>query len=250
MSPSVIPNRFAGQTAIITGGAAGIGRSIADRLLAEGATVIVWDRDLVALAAAGTAGFTAESVDVADDAAVGAATAKALATCGRLDVLVHCAGIVGPNNRKIDDVSLEEFERVIKINLTGSFSVTRHAAAAMVPRGYGRILLYASIAGKEGNAGMCPYSASKAGVIGLAKSVGKELAQTGVTVNAIAPGVIRTAMVDALDPAQVKYMIEKIPMGRTGTLDEAASLSTWIVSPEAGFNTATCFDLSGGRATY
>ena len=250
MSPSIISARFAGQTAIITGGAAGIGRSIADRLLAEGASVILWDRDPVALAAAARVGFTVESVDVADDAAVAAATAKAMSMSGRLDVLVHCAGIVGPNNRKITEVSVEEFERVMKVNLTGSFSVTRHAAAAMVPRGYGRILLFASIAGKEGNAGMCPYSASKAGVIGLAKSVGKELAQTGVTVNAIAPGVIRTAMVDALDPAQVKYMTDKIPMGRTGTLEEAASLSTWIVSPEAGFNTATCFDLSGGRATY
>jgi 3-oxoacyl-[acyl-carrier protein] reductase len=244
------PDRFSDQVAIVTGGAVGIGRAVAERLAAEGARVILWDRDPAALAEAGKAGFSGENVDVADDAAVAAATARVVAAHGRLDVLVHCAGIVGPNNRKITEVAHADFARVIAINLGGSFSVTKHAVAAMLPRGYGRVLLFASIAGKEGNAGMCPYSASKAGVIGLAKSVGKEMAQTGITVNAIAPGVIRTPLVAAMDPAQVRYMTDKIPMGRTGTLDEAASLSCWIVSQEAGFNTASCFDLSGGRATY
>ena len=247
MPQRVNAERFSGQVAVVTGGAAGIGLAIAERLRAEGAQVVLWDRDATAIAASGFAGA---AVDIADEPAVAAATAAVLAEHGRLDALVHCAGIVGPNNRKITEVSAEEFERVVRINLLGTFAVAKHAVAAMIPRGYGRVLLFASIAGKEGNAGMCPYSASKAGVIGLAKSVGKEVAQTGVTVNAIAPGVVRTALVEAMDPAQVRYMTDRIPMARTGTLDEAAALACWIVSPEAGFNTACCFDLSGGRATY
>jgi 3-oxoacyl-[acyl-carrier protein] reductase len=250
VNPPFFPHRFADQVANVTGGAVGIGRAVAERLRAEGATVVLWDRDQAALAEATGAGFAGDQVDVADDAAVAAATARVTAAHGRLDVVVHCAGIVGPNNRPIGEVSAADFARVIAINLGGSFSVTKHAVAAMAARGYGRVLLFASIAGKEGNAGMCPYSSAKAGVIGLVKAVGKELAKTGITVNAIAPGVIRTPLVAAMDPAQVKYMTDKIPMQRTGTLDEAAAMSCWIVSTEAGFNTATCFDLSGGRATY
>lgn len=248
--------RFDGQVAIVTGAASGIGRHVAARLAREGAQVWAWDRDQAALAAlqpgSPTDGAPAgtHALDIADDAGVKRAIDEIVARAGRLDVLVHCAGIVGPNARPITDVSLEEYERVIRVNLIGSFVVTKHAAAAMVPRQYGRILLFASIAGKEGNAGMCAYSSSKAGVIGLAKAVGKELATTGVTVNAIAPGVIRTPLVDAMAPEQVTYMTDKIPMKRTGTLDEVTGLATWIVSPEASFTTAFTFDLSGGRATY
>ena len=145
---------------------------------------------------------------------------------------------------------MEEFDRTCAINLRGTYSVAKHALAAMKPRDYGRILLFASIAGKEGNAGMSPYSASKAGVIGLVKSAGKEYAETEITVNAVAPAVIRTPMVEGVHPDQVKYMTDKIPMKRCGTLEEIAALSCWIVSPEASFNTGFTFDLSGGRAVY
>jgi len=164
--------------------------------------------------------------------------------------VVHCAGIVGPNGMPITKVSIDDFDHVYRVNLRGSFVVVKQALALMQDRNYGRILVFASIAGKEGNAGMCCYSATKAGVIGLVKSVGKEFAETNITVNAIAPAVIRTAMVDAMDPAQVKYMTDKIPKQRCGTLDEVSSLACWIVSREAGFNTGCVFDLSGGRATY
>jgi 3-oxoacyl-[acyl-carrier protein] reductase len=139
---------------------------------------------------------------------------------------------------------------VVAVNLRGSFLVTKHALGPMAARGYGRILLFASIAGKEGNAGMVAYSATKAGVIGLVKSVGKEFAESGVTINAIAPAVIRTAMVESMDQWQVDYMTEKIPMKRCGTLDEVTALACWVVSREASFNTGAVFDLTGGRATY
>ncbi|MEK7412204.1 MAG: SDR family NAD(P)-dependent oxidoreductase [Planctomycetota bacterium] len=249
-------NRFSQQTAIVTGGAAGIGRAVAHRLAREGATVCIWDIDRAAIDAC-VAAFTVEGlsatgavVDVAEEAPVSAAIDAAVQATGRLDVIVHCAGIVGPNQRSIVDVSIEDYDRVYRINQRGSFLVTKHAVRAMLPRRYGRILLFASIAGKEGNAGMSPYSSTKAAVIGLAKSVGKEYAESGITVNAIAPGVIRTGLVDAMDPRQVAYMTDKIPMKRTGTLDEAAAMSAWIVSPECAFTTGFAFDLSGGRATY
>lgn len=250
-------NRFENQIAIVTGGADGIGREIAGRLAREGAHVVIFDVN-AAKTAATRADFAAEGltiggaiVDIADDAAVKSAIDQVAAeNGGRLDILIHCAAIVGPTSTKITDVSVEDFDRVTAVNLRGTFSLTKHALRIMQPRDYGRILLFASIAGKEGNAGMCSYSSTKAGVIGLAKSAGKEFAETGITVNAIAPAVIRTAMVDGIDPAQVKYMTDKIPMKRCGTLEEVAALSCWIVSPEASFNTGFTFDLSGGRAVY
>jgi 2-dehydro-3-deoxy-L-rhamnonate dehydrogenase (NAD+) len=246
--------RFEGQVVAVTGAASGIGLAVAKRLASEGAHVVAWDRDEAALGQAfsNTAGIvgTVRAVDIANDASVAAATKDVIARQGRLDGLVHCAGIVGPNGKTIVDVTAEEFDTVCRVNLLGSFIVTRHAVKAMLPRNYGRVLLFASIAGKEGNAGMCAYSASKAGVIGLAKSVGKEMATKGITVNAIAPGVVRTPLVDAMTPEQVKYMTDKIPMQRTGSLEEISSLACWIVSPEASFTTGFTFDLSGGRATY
>lgn len=249
--------RFEDQVAIVTGGADGIGREVATRLAREGARVRIFDVD--APRTAETCGSLAEDglrvdsaiVDITDDDAVRAGIEAVTGRNeGRLDIVVNCAGIVGPTSTSITEVSVEDFDRTCAINLRGTYSVTRHAVAAMEPRNYGRILLFASIAGKEGNAGMSPYSASKAGVIGLAKAVGKELAETGITVNAIAPAVIRTAMVEGCDPAQVKYMTDKIPMKRCGSLEEIAALSCWIVSPEASFNTGFTFDLSGGRAVY
>lgn len=237
--------RFDGQVAVVTGGADGIGKAIIDRLRAEGARAIVFD-----LKVGAAAGADAIAVDIADDTAVAAAVAKVLEAYGRLDVMVHCAGVVGPNNRPVSDVTAEEFDAVVRVNLRGSFLVLKHALKPMLRQDYGRVLLFASIAGKEGNAGMSPYSASKAGMLGLVKAAGKEVATTGVTVNAIAPAVIRTGMVDAMHPEQVKYMTDKIPAKRCGTLDEAAALACWAVSREASFCTGFCFDLSGGRATY
>ena len=246
--------RFTGRTAVVTGGASGIGRAVAERLAREGARVAVFDRardgsDAV-IEELGTLGVEARVVDVADEPSVSEALDALVAEHGRLDAVVHCAGIAGPTSTLITEVRVEDFDEVYRVNLRGSFVVAKQALLRMRKAGRGRILLFASIAGKEGNAGMCCYSATKAGVIGLVKSAGKEFAETGITVNAIAPAVIRTPMVDATDPAQVKYMTDKIPAKRTGTLEEAAALACWIVSDEASFCTGFTFDLSGGRAVY
>jgi len=243
--------RFKNQIAIITGGADGLGLHIASRLTREGARVWIVDRDEeLGAAAAKRIGCEFEPMDVADESSVTTAFGKIIAAAGRLDVMVNCAGIVGPNGVKIVDVPLSGFEQVQAVNVRGSFLTCREAVRHMLPRDYGRVLLIASIAGKDGNAGMTCYSTSKAGVIGMVKSVGKEYAETGITVNGLAPAVIRTALVDKMDPEQVKYMTDKIPMKRCGTLDELAALACWIVSPEASFNTGFTFDLSGGRAVY
>ncbi|MCL4107242.1 UNVERIFIED_CONTAM: hypothetical protein GTU68_017126 [Idotea baltica] len=251
-------NRFLNQTAIVTGGADGIGKVIAHRLASEGANVTIFDVSVMnAEAAVGEfaeAGLRveAEIVDISDESAVkaGIEAATGRGESGALDIMINCAAIVGPTNTKITDVSLEAWELESAVNLRGTFLMTKYALLAMEPSNYGRVLNFASIAGKEGNAGMSPYSATKAGVIGLVKAAGKEFAETGITVNAIAPAVIRTPMVDGIHPDQVKYMTDKIPMKRCGTLEEIASLSCWIVSPEASFCTAFTFDLSGGRAVY
>jgi 3-oxoacyl-[acyl-carrier protein] reductase len=243
--------RFKDQTAIITGGADGLGLHIATRLTREGARVWIVDRDEeLGNAAAKRIGCEFEPMDVADESSVTTAFGKIIAAAGRLDVMVNCAGIVGPNGVKIVDVPLSGFEQVQAVNVRGSFLTCREAVRHMLPRDYGRVLLIASIAGKDGNAGMTCYSTSKAGVIGMVKAVGKEYAETGITVNGLAPAVIRTALVDKMDPEQVKYMTDKIPMKRCGTLDELAAMACWIVSPEASFNTGFTFDLSGGRAVY
>lgn len=243
--------RFKDQTAIITGGADGLGLHIATRLAEEGARVWIVDRDEeLGAAAAQRIGCEFEPLDVADESSVVAAFEKIHAAAGRLDVVVNCAGIAGPTGMKIEDVPLSGFEQVQAVNVRGSFLTCREALRHMRARDYGRVLLIASIAGKEGNAGMSCYSTSKAGVIGLVKSVGKEYAETGITVNGLAPAVIRTAMVEGLEPEQVKYMTDKIPMKRCGTLDEVAAMACWIISPEASFNTGFTFDLSGGRAVY
>jgi 3-oxoacyl-[acyl-carrier protein] reductase len=248
--------RFADQVAIVTGGADGIGKAITRRLAEEGARVTIFDVSVAnAEATAGElaeAGFRVgvEIVDIADENAVHSGIESVTGQHGKLDIMINCAAIVGPTSTKITEVTTEEFDLETAINLRGTFLMTKFALLAMEKNDYGRILNFASIAGKEGNAGMSPYSATKAGVIGLVKSAGKEYAETGITVNAVAPAVIRTPMVEGVDPAQVKYMTDKIPMKRCGTLDEIAALSCWVVSPEASFCTGFTFDLTGGRAVY
>jgi NAD(P)-dependent dehydrogenase (short-subunit alcohol dehydrogenase family) len=246
-------SRFKGQKALITGGSSGLGLAIARRLRAEGAAVALFDHEpgtFTGLMEEFGAGHHLLQVDVTDEAQVNRAVAKLLAQWGRVDVLVNSAGITGLTHRKTHEIPFADFERVVRVNLCGSFLTAKAVLPAMVARGYGRILHIASIAGKEGNAGMVSYSSSKAAVIGMTKSQGKEYAECGVTINALAPAVIQTPMVDAMPPAQVKANTDKIPMKRCGTLDEIAAMACFIVSPEASFTTGFTFDLSGGRAVY
>lgn len=246
-------HEWSGQTAIITGGAAGLGLALAHRLYGYGVNVTILDRSREALDRAISelgSGSTGCLADVASPEAVRSAVADVLARTGRVDILVNCAGIVGTTNIKSHEVDLADFDRVMSVNVRGSLLTAQAVLPSMLERGYGRILHVASIAGKEGNAGMLAYSASKAAVIAMAKVQGKEYAETGITVNAIAPAVIRTEMVAALPDAQVRYMTDKIPMRRCGLPEEFAALSAFIVSPEASFTTGFTFDLTGGRATY
>ncbi len=244
--------RFAGQGAIITGGAAGIGLAAATRLAAEGARVSLWDLDAAALAAAKNAlgGETHTlAVDVSDAEAVMAAAQASAAALGRIDVLVASAGVSGPNVPTWD-YPLDAWRRVIDINLHGVFHCCRAVVPIMRAAGYGRIVAIASIAGKEGNPNAAAYSASKAAVIGLTKSLGKELADTDIRVNCITPAAVRTAIFAQMTEQHINYMLSKIPLGRFGEVDEIASLIAWLASREASFSTGAVFDISGGRATY
>ncbi len=250
------PQTFAGQNVVVVGAADGVGRATATLLAARGARIAALDRNLegchttlAGLPEQAPEGLALQ-MDVTDAPSVASAVAQAEARFGGLSVLVNCAGITGVTNRLSEDVDLDDWDLVHAINLRGAFLLSRATLPGMVQRGYGRILHVASIAGKEGNAGMVAYSASKAGLIGMVKAQGKEYATTGVTVNALAPAVIRTAMVDAMPDEQVTYMTSKIPMARTGSLEEAAEMIAWIVSPACSFTTGAVFDLSGGRAVY
>lgn len=248
--------QFEGQNVVVVGAGDGVGRATATLLASRGARIAALDRNLAGchqtlegLDQAAPEGFAVQ-MDVTDAASVASSVAEAEERLGGTSVLVNCAGITGVTNRRSEDVDLDDWDLVHAINLRGAFLLSKAVLPAMVSRGYGRVLHVASIAGKEGNAGMVAYSASKAGLIGMVKAQGKEYATTGVTVNALAPAVIRTAMVDAMPDEQVSYMTQKIPMGRTGTLTEAAEMIAWIVSPACSFSTGAVFDLSGGRAVY
>ena len=242
------------RVAIITGGARGIGRSIAERLLASGARVSLWDIDAAALAAAaselGAPGAVhTVMVNLADLASVQAAAESTAAAFGKIDILVNNAGITG-GNAKTWQIDPADWRRVMELNLNGPFYCCHSVVPHLLKNGYGRIVNIASIAGKEGNPNAAHYSASKAGVIALTKSLGKELATANITVNAIAPAVIATDILKQMTQSHIDYMLSKIPMGRFGKKEEAAALVAWICSEECSFTTATVFDLSGGRATY
>lgn len=248
--------RFEDQVAIITGSADGLGKAIAFRVGSEGGNVILFDRNIEVLERTVqefiNLGLKAVGyvVDVSQEHDVQTAIQKVELTHGKLDIMVNAAGIVGPTSTKITEYSVQDYDQIYGVNLRGSFLMTKYSVQLMEKNNYGRIVLIASIAGKEGNPGMVGYSSTKSGVIGLVKGVGKEYAETGITVNGLAPAVIRTAMNENTDPDQLTYMIDKIPMKRLGTVEEVASLTSWIVSKEASFTTGFTFDLSGGRATY
>jgi 2-dehydro-3-deoxy-L-rhamnonate dehydrogenase (NAD+) len=239
--------RFAGRTAIVTGGVSGIGAGIAARLTAEGARVSLWDRDTAALAKADAAHQV--SIDVTDTEAVQRAADETAAALGRIDILIACAGITGPN-APTWDYPVAEWDRVIDVNLNGVFYCNRAIVPHMRRRDYGRIVNIASIAGKEGNPNAAAYSASKAGVIGLTKSLGKELANTNVRVNCVTPAAVRTPLFAQMTQDHIDFMLSKIPAGRFGEIEEIASLVCWLASEECSFSTGGVFDISGGRATY
>ena len=245
---------FDGQTAVVTGGANGIGYAVADRLCRAGATVVIWDLDVergeqaaAELAGAGSAGFRA--TDVTNPDALAAAVASTEQDFGPVSIVVNSAGIAGMN-APVEDYPIEEWNRIIDINLNGTFYVNRAFVPGMRARNYGRICNIASIAGKEGNANACAYSASKAGVIALTKSLGKELAEYDIAVNCVTPAAAQTAIFDQMEQDFIEFMLSKIPRKRFVEVEEIASMIAWIVSPENSFTTAGVFDISGGRATY
>jgi len=228
---------FAGRTAVVTGGMQGIGAAIVKRLQDSGAKVAIWDLD------------GSPKVDVSDASSIDSALKKTLSELGRIDVLVNNAGVAGKNVPTVD-YPIEEWERVLRINLTSQFLTCRAVAPHMVKAKYGRIVNIASVAGKEGNPNAVAYSASKAGVISLTKSLGKELAQAGVLVNCVTPAAAKTAIFDQMTESHINYMLAKIPMGRFVEVGEIAALVCWLASADCTFSTGGVFDISGGRATY
>jgi NAD(P)-dependent dehydrogenase (short-subunit alcohol dehydrogenase family) len=243
---------FSGRHAVITGGAAGIGLAIATRLMEDGARVSLWDRDPQALATAqADLGSHAriEQVDVGDEASVQAAADATAQASGAIDILVNSAGITGPNT-SVWEYPTAEWDRVMRVNLRGPFLCCRAIVPHMRTANYGRIVNIASVAGKEGNPNASAYSASKAAVIALTKSLGKELAETGITVNCITPAAVRTAIFDQMTQEHIDYMLSKIPMKRFGKTEEIAALVAWLCSEDCSFSTGATFDISGGRATY
>lgn len=240
------------QVAVVTGGAQGLGFAIAARLLASGAKVSLWDRDAAlldkAVAALGQ-GASSQAVDITDLEGLGRALAATEAAAGPVSILVHSAGIAG-TNAPLDEYDPAEWRRVIDIDLNGTFYVNRTLVPGMKARNYGRIVNIASIAGKEGNPTASAYAAAKAGVIGMTKALGKELAKYDIAVNAITPATAKTRILETLSDEFIDYMLSRIPRGRFLEVEEAAAMVAWLVSRENSFTTASVFDLSGGRATY
>jgi NAD(P)-dependent dehydrogenase (short-subunit alcohol dehydrogenase family) len=243
---------FKGRHAVITGGATGLGYAIAQRLIASGGSVTLWDRDEVGSARAASALGAAAAhavVDVSNVESVRQATQAALRRAGRIDALVNSAGITGPNTT-VWEYPVDAWKQVIDVNLNGLFHCCREVVPAMRAADYGRIVNIASVAGKDGNPNASAYSASKAAVIALTKSLGKELAATGVRVNCVTPAAVKTAIFDQMTEQHIQFMLSKIPMGRFGTPEEIAALVGWLCTEDCSFSTGAVFDLSGGRSTY
>lgn len=250
-------SRFENQVAVVTGGAQGIGYAIAERLLGEGAAVWLWDMNAAALAEAQavlTAGqpkarVGTAMVEITDHAAVEAAAAQTEADAGRIDILVHSAGISGPN-MPLADYPPAEWKRILDVDLYGAFTVNQAVVKRMIAQRYGRIVNIASVAGKEGNPNASAYSAAKAGLIGMTKSLGKELAGLDIGVNVITPAAAKTRIFDQMAQQHIDYMLAKIPRGRFVLVEEIAALVAFLASKENSFTTGAVFDISGGRATY
>ncbi len=243
---------LSGRTAIVTGGAQGIGLAVASRLLASGAKVASWDtnqaRNLETVKTLG-GDAAAVDVDISSWGSVQSALNQTESALGPVDIVVNSAGLAGPNNT-VEDYDVDTFAHICAVNLNGTFHVNKAVVPGMRARNYGRIVNIASIAGKEGNPNACAYSASKAGVIGFTKSLGKELAGHDIAVNCVTPAAARTPIFDQMSEEHIAYMLSKIPRERFLEVEEAANMITWLVSAENSFTTAGVFDLSGGRATY
>jgi len=247
----MIDQRFQGRTAVITGGASGAGKAVAGRLVAEGARVALWDQNAEGLAQAQgeTGAASTHVVDVSDPQSVHSAVDASLAALSRIDLLVCSAGITGATV-PVRDFPIDSWKRVIDVNLNGVFYACRAIIPHMLANGYGRIVNVASVAGKEGNPNASAYSASKAGVIGFTKSLAKELATSGVLVNAVTPAVFVTPLLQQMPQSQVDFMKSKIPMNRFGEVPEVVAMICWLLSEECSFSTGAVFDISGGRTTY
>jgi NAD(P)-dependent dehydrogenase (short-subunit alcohol dehydrogenase family) len=241
--------RFAGQTAVITGAGSGIGLAVAQRLSAEGARVSGWDISEASLKSAGAVLAHSVVVDQSDESAVDRATETTMLEFGAIDILVVSAGITGPNV-PLAQYPTDAWRHVMAVNLDGPFYVNRAIVPHMMAKNYGRIVNIASVAGKEGNPNASAYSTSKAGVIGMTKSLGKELARTGILVNVVTPAAVRTPIFNQMTQSHIDFMLSKIPVGRFGTVEENASMIAWLASRECSFSTGAVFDISGGRSTY